>query len=213
MSYYNGKKISDILSSKEIKPLESELEIEELITAVKSMEKKIEFFEKLKKKRALDIDLEIDKIKNRIDTLKCIMTITMENSENKTLSFPGTGKITLSERKGKWVVDNEEDLLDMLSKELDEEEYKDILQTKVSYSKKDIDSYLDKWEKGGKIPSCVHREPDTKPLKITFSGKTAISFDEDDMEINVENTSSQEESKDIARSDNLNVEEFDGIDI
>ena len=212
MSYYNSKKIFDILSETEIKPLDSELEIEELLIAVKSMEKKIEFFENLKKKRASNINLEIDKIQSRIDTLKSIISMTMENTKNKSLVFPDTAKIALMERKGKWVIDDENELLDMLSKEIDEKEYKSLFQTKISYSKKDIDSYLDKWESGGKVPSCVHRELATKPLKITFTGDSVVSFDEDEMEIGVENAKKEDVNFE-AKSGNLNVEDFDGIDI
>lgn len=212
MPYFNSKKIADIIYAKEVKPLESEFEIEELFVAIKSMEEKIEYFEALKKKRAKDIEEEIAKIESKIGILKYVISLTMDATEKKSLNFPGTGKVSITERKGKWVIDKEDELLEMLCKELDENDYKRLIQTKTTYAKKEIDSYLDQWEQGGKIPPCVHRGPSSKPLKLSYTGEEIASYDEDEMEINIsKNTSKDEPVTD--KISKVDEENFDGLEI
>jgi len=206
VSYFNSKKIADLFMASEAKALESEYDLEDLISFVKSAEGKIKFFENLKKRRNKETDDEIKKISDKILFIKQIMLLTLEKTGKKSVNFPGTGKITLTERKGKWVIDNESDLLNQIQKELGDEEFKTIVQTKNVYSKKDIDLVLDKWESGGKIPASIHKEDPTKTPKIFFSGDCIAEYDEDEMNISIHsikqnNISSQNNIEDINELD------------
>jgi hypothetical protein len=93
---------------------------------------------------------------------------------------------------------DEKKLLDVLSKELDEETYGNIVQEQpAKIAKKDLNKILNTWEKVDKIPDSVRREKTTNSVAVTFE-KTIKSIDDADIE--------------VAEGD-ANIEQYDSLDV
>jgi len=169
----NGKRLADILNSGSTGPLESEFEIEDLISAIKDMKDKVKFLENLRKSRTSAIDAEIIRNEEKIDLLEKVISSTLEKVGKKSLNFPGIGKVGMSERKGKWVVNDEAQLITELEAK-DKVAYDRVVFTKKGIAKKELDEILDAWEKVGNVPSCVSKDPPTKSLKVSFDANLVV---------------------------------------
>jgi hypothetical protein len=183
MSYVNRKKLFDILSNAKqgIEPLESELELEDLLSAIKENTDQISFYENLKKKRATEIDEEIKKTKEQIKTLESIILATLDNVDKKSLKFPGVGKVTIVKRSGKWVIDDSDKFLEVL-KEEDTAAYGRVVTMKPSIAKKEVDVILNAWEKVKKVPNCVSKTQPFETVKISFDKDIKVTYDDDEAE-------------------------------
>ena len=177
MSYVvNGKKIADVFSKGKPEPLDSEFEIEDVLSAVKSMRDKIEFFEALKKERVSTIQKEIDKVKEKAEFLEDVILKTLDKVDKKTIQYPGVAKITKVLRKGKWVINDSDAVIDYL-KETDQAAYDKIVNQKDVIAKKELDAVLDMWNKTDQVPDCVEKTDPITILKIKFED---IRIEEDD---------------------------------
>ena len=175
----NGKKIADLLAAGGTEALESEFEIEDVIASIKNMRDKIKFLEELKRQRAASLKSEILKWVGQIKILEEVVMNTMEKTSNKSLNFPGVGKVSVINRKGKWVIDNEDELITFLEKQGDEI-WEKVIVEKNSVVKKELDSILDMWKKtGDTIPDCVSFDPPEKNLKIAYG--TDVDIEEPDI--------------------------------
>ena len=163
----NGKKIADILSGDSVKPLESTYEIEDLLSAIKGMRDKLEFLDKLKKARSQAINAEISKISDQSHILEETVRLTLEDNNKKSLNFPGIGKVTSTERKGKWVISDQEQFVKDLE-DNDAAAYDKVVSKEDLVNKKEANAIFDIWEEVGKIPSYVKRDPSTKSTKFSF---------------------------------------------
>ena len=177
----NRKKLLDILINAEqgIEPLDSEFELEDLLSAINEFKDQVKFFGLLKKKRTANIDVEIDKIEKQIDTLEKIALTTLENTDNKSLKFPGIGKVTIVERSGKWVIDDQDKFLEYLKKE-DTAAYSQVVTMKPSIAKKEVDAILNAWEKVKKVPKCISKTQPFKTIKISFDKNIDVEIGEDE---------------------------------
>ncbi|GAG79605.1 unnamed protein product [marine sediment metagenome] len=180
MPYVSNKQIiADILRSDSIEPLKSEYDIEDVMIIVNDMNDKVSFLEGLKKKRVKDIKQELDMYDQQLAKLEKVIIKTLESVNKKSLKFPGVGGVSLATRKGKWVVKNEGDLLDVL-KSTDEEAHKRVVSSKPVIDKKALDDILDNWEKVDMIPDCVKHEGATKHIKFRFEKSADVDSDKDD---------------------------------
>jgi hypothetical protein len=161
------KDIVTMLTSKDVTPLESECDIEELILSISGIDKTLEWYKELKKKRIEKITAEMDKLSKRKDRLKDVIAATLTENGTKSLNFPGIGKVSVRNVKGKWNIEDEESLAAYLQKELEGEELNKIVVTKTVIVKAPLKKVLDLWEKNGSLPSTVEREDDKQSLSVT----------------------------------------------
>jgi len=173
----NSKKIFDILDSDKPESLESEFELEDVLSYIKILKDKTTFLSELKKQRAKVIQNEIDKHDEKIKFLEDVVLLTLESVNKKTLDFPGVGKATKVERKGKWIVKDDTLLLDYL-KTNDLAAYNEVVSQKDIISKKDLDKILEIWENTNQLPDCVEHEASSTSLKIKFQDITVEEADE-----------------------------------
>ena len=185
MDYLNTQKIYDLISSGQIAPLESEFEIEDLIKMINSFDTNLDFYEGLKKNRAATIDYEMQKIENKKEFLKKVVLATLEKFNKKSLSFPGIGKVTAKDLDGKWIINDEEELIKTLRQELPQADFDKIVQKKNVVVKKEINTILDGWEKINKCPSCVSKETPKKTLTIKIEKDADLEVVEIDEESDV----------------------------
>jgi len=175
----NGKKIADIFSKGKPEALESEFDIEEVLSAVKSMRDKIEFYEALKKERSGAIQQEINKVTEKMNFLEKVILDTMDKVDKKSINYPGIAKVTKTTRKGKWVVNDSDEIVDHL-KSTDIAAYNKVVSKKDVVSKRDLDSVLEMWEKTNQVPDCVEKTDPTTSLKVKFEDIRVDDADDDD---------------------------------
>ena len=161
------KDIVTMLTSEDVTHLEEECDIEELILSISGIDKTLEWYKELKKKRIEKITAEMDKLSKRKDRLKDVIAATLTENGTKSLNFPGIGKVSVRNVKGKWNIEDEESLAAYLQKELEGEELNKIVVTKTVIVKAPLKKVLDLWEKNGSLPSTVEREDDKQSLSVT----------------------------------------------
>lgn len=177
--YINRQKIFEIMDSENVSPLENESEIEDLIVTINSLNKKIDFLNGLKKNRVKIINEDIEKNENRKSKLQEVIMATLEKINEKSLSFPGVGKVVVKHPKGKWLVKKEEELIELLKKELTKDDFDAVVPSKPSIAKKELNKILDVWEKSGKLPESVEREEEVPSLTVVIEdGVSKDSLDE-----------------------------------
>ena len=161
--------ISAILTSKDVTPLDSECDIEELILSISGIDKTVEWYKELKKKRIEKITAEIDKLSSRKERLKEVIVATLDENNKKSLNFPGVGKVSVRNVKGKWDWDEEDNdsLISYIQKELEGDELDKIVVTKTTIVRTPLKKVLDIWEKNGSLPSTVKRVDDKQSLSVT----------------------------------------------
>lgn len=200
--FIDKKKLYDMLNSGELDPLESDVEIEDLILLIKSIDDKTDFLKKLKKARTQSINDEIDKLSERKQAFREIIEKTMRKFNHKSLNFPGIGRVLVRPGKSKWVINNEDALINYLENQLDDKDFQNIVQEKLSISKKELNKVLDGMEKQNKIlPDSVNKE--TAPDSVTISPDKKS----DDLK-----EKSQSIDQNIDLDNEFNEDDYDGID-
>ena len=162
-----NKIMQNVLDDK-IQPLDNEFEIEEAIRFIHKIDKELDWLKGYKKYQADKISKNIDDLSGKKEKLKAIISATMEKSDKKTLSFPGIGKVSLKDNKGKWDIKDQDSLVGFLQKELSEDAFDEVVEKSIKISKKNLNTILNKWEKVDKVPDSVQREEGSKSVAVTF---------------------------------------------
>lgn len=162
------KELLDIVNSDEIKPLDSEFDIEELILSINGIDKKVSWLKDLKNSRVQRIESDIDKLEARKSKLRDIIAATLNHHKKSSLSFPGIGKVAVKESKGTWVVKDEEALKKWLQQVLDKDSLGDVIVTKTAIAKTELNKILDGREKISEdIDKSVERSESKTTLSVT----------------------------------------------
>jgi hypothetical protein len=163
------KDIVTMLTSEDVTHLEEECDIEELILSISGIDKTLEWYKELKKKRIEKIAVEVDKLSKRKERLQEVIKATLNKNNKKSLNFPGVGKVSTRNVKGKWEWEDEDNdtLIAYLQKELEGEELDKIVVTKPTIAKAPLKKVLDLWEKNGSLPSTVTRADEKQSLSVT----------------------------------------------
>ncbi|MFW6173469.1 MAG: hypothetical protein ACOC5T_06985 [Elusimicrobiota bacterium] len=172
-------KIMKNIDKKKAEPLESEYEIEEIISFIKKIEEKIEWLKGYKKYQNNKIANNIERLESKENRLREVVSLTLDKVGKKSLSFPGVGKVVSSNKKGKWNIVDQDALVDILKKELDQDQLDKIVSSEVKISKKNLNKVLDKWDEIGKLPESVERSEEGKCLSVTFDKDAPKSDDVD----------------------------------
>lgn len=164
----NGKKIAEIMENKTVQPLDNEMEIEDIISVVKDIDNKISFYERLKKNRVASITEEITKLDERKKLFKDIIQATLDKFNFKSLKFPGIGRVTSKGAKNKWIIKDEDQLIDFLKTELNSDRFEIVVKNKPTIVKSELNDILDGLKKENKIPNCIQEDIGEKSVSISF---------------------------------------------
>lgn len=156
-------KIEDIL--KGIRQLEDKFEIEDVLIAMQSYAKKQEFLKELKRKRIEAIDQQLDEIDRNISILQNAITQCMNESNEKTLDFPGIAKISVRKTKGTWNILNQDALFDFLKAHKMEH---GLIESTWKFKKKELNKLLDELQTNNNVPDSVMREENKQSLSVSY---------------------------------------------
>jgi len=180
---FNEQEIGKIEAAGEVKSLSDLHMIEDVALKVKGLTKKIDFYKSYKKKKTSTIDEEIDGIEKRVNFLKQVILKTLQKNNEKSLTFPGTCKISSRKAKGKWNILNEEEFISALKEkgELDKI-VETVTQNKII--KAEANKLLEIWQTNGELENlsnCVSKEADKTSISITYLEEEDVpSVDSDD---------------------------------
>ena len=188
-----AKNAIDNCDNNTIVPLSDAAEIEDIMLLYESNVKKINFYKSLKRKRAEPIDDEIKKLENRQSKFKEIIIATLDNIHEKSMNYPGVGRVSKSTVKEKWAVTDAEALENRMR---DLGKYDAVYVLKPQIDKKSLDEVLRSLEQDGIDVPGVVKEDARVGLSITYAKnkerKVAIDNSEEDDYIDYEDGDSSE---------------------
>lgn len=145
--------------------IQDKYEIENVLLVLQNMNKKLEFLKELKKRRVAAIDEQINKEELSIEKLEEAIKSCMHQNKDKTLDFPGVGKVQIRNTKGSWSIIDEEGLrshLESLGK------FEEVSEKSWKFRKKDLNKVLDDLKENNNVPPFVQKEPDKISLSLSF---------------------------------------------
>ena len=157
-------------AANDVKPLDDLYDIEYTAMTIKDLTHKIDIQKGYKKSKTQAINDEMKALQNRIDYLKKVIVSTLQKHGEKNLTLPDACKVSLRKGTAKWIIDDEEALIDTLieTKEIEN------CATKLEgwkLVKKDANKILNDWEKSESLPSSVHKELGDTGVSISFIEK------------------------------------------
>lgn len=156
-------KLNGLLNGTEV--LTDKYEIEQVLSAMQQMERKVEFLKELKRRRVALIDEQISAEQSNIDKLEESVKSCMALNKSKSLDFPGVGKVALRNTKGTWTVNDEEGLkthLESLGK------FDEVAEESWRFKKKDLNKLLDELQANNNASTFVTKEPDRVSLSVSY---------------------------------------------
>lgn len=175
----------EALREGEVRPLTDIHNVEAALAIVRNAKEQVDDLKVLKKKRTAAIDSRVDQLEKQIEFLSEVIISTLNNAKEKTVRFPGVGKVSKRINKGKWIINDEDGILKVLKKE---KEYDNIVSTSTKVDKKELNKLLDVWEKVDKIPGSVKREDDEERLTFSFEKEESKDVSADSVPVPVKRT-------------------------
>ena len=182
MDLISKKELRERCCNNDVKPLDDMYDIEDVASVIKECTHKIDIQKGYKKKKNQAINDEIAVLQNKIDYYKKVIVSTLEKNDEKSLHFPGACKLNLRKARAKWIIDDEESLINYL---IEEKEIENCA-TKVDGwkpVKKDVDKVLNDWEKSENLPESVHKELGETGITISFVDNEDKEEEEVDMTV------------------------------
>lgn len=170
MDAVSKQELRERCAANDLKPFDDLYDIEYAAMTIKDLTHKIDIQKGYKKSKTQAINDEIKTLQNRIDYLKKVIVSTLEKHGEKNLTLPEACKVSLRKGRPKWIVDDEEALLDTL---IETNEIENCA-TKIEgwkTIKKEVDKILNDWEKSENLPGSVHKELGDKGISISFIEK------------------------------------------
>lgn len=182
MDSVGKKELRERCNNNDVKPLDDLYDIEDAAFMIKDLTHKIDIQKGYKKSKTQAINDEMKVLQNRIDYFKKVIVSTLQKHEEKNLTLPDACKVSLRKARAKWIVDDEEALLEILieTKEIEN------CATKIEgwkTVKKDVDKILNDWEKSENLPDSVHKELGDTGVSISFIEKEEDTEEEVDMTV------------------------------
>jgi len=162
---YDVETIEELLREEKAKPLEDEAQLEDVLVAIDEASAEIEFLKHLKKRRTDQIANEISKQDGKVSRLREIIQQTLRASKVKSRKIPGIGKVSRSDRSGTWEIEDEEKLIQELSKrgELD-----NVANKQYKFDRKALNELFDLWSQTEELPEFVIKGESSEVLTVSF---------------------------------------------
>jgi len=157
----------EAMRENQVRSLQELENIEALIQFVKEAQRSVERYKKFKKKKIEAIDDEINILNTNIDKAKQIIVKTLNENGEKSVRFPGTGKVSKRQKAGGWEVKDEVELLKILE-QAGETDRCVKTEVKQTLKKTELNKLLKVWEQVGKLPDCVEAGEDGETAVIQF---------------------------------------------
>ena len=145
------------------------MEIDDRLLAIATIDKQIADYEALKKHRVASIERELEWLeKKRTEHRDAIQTYMRDNGE-KALNYPGVAKVARKLGKGKWIVKDEDALIQWLYQHVDPAVLAKVIVAKPKIVKKELDPVLTDLANSSALDcDAAEFEASSDVLTITF---------------------------------------------
>lgn len=145
--------------------LSSTFEIENILLLIEEIDKKVEYYKELKKHRVKSIDEKLGSLADSGLTLREVILNTMKSMNEKSLDFPGIGKV--SRRKAKSTIGIADQ--DTVVAYLDKKGLKDgVVKIVENIDKRKLNSLVSDLEKQGEDVPGIVRTTGKESVTVTF---------------------------------------------
>jgi hypothetical protein len=172
---YDDKKVDEleqVFIGGQVKPLDDIYTVEAAAMMIKELDEKVAWLKELKDRKSKTITAAITETENRVGFFRQVISKTMSLNDKKSISFPDSCQVTNRSKKGKWVVTDEDALMDTMRKK---KKFDDLYEEVTVYKldKKKLDGMLDNWSKSGEfnkagLASCIEKEEDRLIASIKY---------------------------------------------
>ena len=173
------EEIYNILSMMSEEGLEDLQLAEDAALCIREILNKIEFYKEYKRKKTATISDAISKLEDKVLFLKTVLFNTSVKHKEKTMTFPGSCRISAKNPKDKWEITDELAFIEIAKKEKEI----DNIATKIEAYKIDktkANKLFKDWQKSNKFPKgildkdgneCVKKGSSDPSVTITFLDK------------------------------------------
>ena len=191
-------KINKVLRGEE--EINDEIEIEDALLEVNRLERDVDFFKRLKKRRIEPLDKRMKKANEQIGILKEAILSCMKNNKTTKLDFPEVAKLSQRKKAGSWEIVDQE----MLDKHLESlDVINDVAEKNWKYNKRKLTKLLCELNDNNNIPENIAKKgEDGTALVVSFHDAAASRSKEAEAKRDSERwqkaTKTQSETKDFA---------------
>lgn len=157
-------------ATNDVKPLDELFDIEDVAFIIQDLTHKIDIQKAYKRSKTEAISAEVKVLQNKIDYFKKVIVSTLERNGEKNLTLPDACKVSLRKGRPKWIIDDEEALIEHLIQEKEIENCATKLEG-WKLVKKDATKILNDWEKAENLPDSVHKEMADTGVSISYLDK------------------------------------------
>ena len=170
-------KISRILRGEE--EIGDPTEIEDVLLEINRLERNVEFFKKLKKRRTEPLDQRIKESDAQIDQLREAILDCMERTNNSSLDFPEVAKISCRKKAGSWDIKDEANVEEHLQElgVLD-----DVATRTLKFDKRKLYKLLNELLENNNVPEGAEKSEDSQTVAISFYEKAEDRAKQDQAE-------------------------------
>ena len=159
----------------QINPIVDKFEIDERLLSLAALDKQIDEYKELKRKRVDAIDREIDRLEAVKTAQRDAILGYMSQNDEKTLNFPGVGKVTRKAGSGKWVVTDEEKVANFLKERLPSNEWMAVVIEEPKLVKKELNKVLNRLSQVGQVCDGVQYEQPQDVISISFDKEEGLT--------------------------------------
>ena len=114
---YDKPEMRELIEKGVVEPLDNLFLVDSVAMNIQEMDKKLDFYKEYKKQKNQDINNAINALDARKDFLRKVIISTLEKFQEKSVTFPGNCTITSRKEGNKWIIDDEEALIEFLKTE------------------------------------------------------------------------------------------------
>lgn len=146
--------------------LNSIYEIENALTLLESIGKKVDFFKELKKFRTKSVDSRIKELSEKSAFLRQVVLRTMQQLDDtqRTFQFPSIGKVSRRKGRDSWQIDDEKAVLEFLDKQGIKDQ---VVEMKEVVDTRKLKKLLDEIPNAESVPG-VTKKTGEENISITY---------------------------------------------
>jgi len=164
---YDKPEMRELIEKGVVEPLDNLFLVDSVAMNIQEMDKKLDFYKEYKKQKNQDINNAINALDARKDFLRKVIISTLEKFQEKSVTFPGNCTITSRKEGNKWIIDDEEALIEFLKTEKELAKCAEKI-TQYKIIKKEVNKLLDICDKKDAVPSCVTKKEGQTSIAITY---------------------------------------------
>ncbi len=150
-------------------PIQQHVEIDDMLLSIAAVDDQIANYKTLLAHRVEPIKAEIEKLEDMKEQYRSSIQQYMSDHDEKTLNYPGVGKVARRSAKGKWIIDDEPKLLAFLLEHLSSDELDSVVIQEPKLVKGELNKVLDRLSHVGELlTDAVHFERQPDSIAISF---------------------------------------------